>query len=195
MSRDLRIGWLLLLRPCRQLIPRAPERGKEVVVDHLSQHLDGRALRADHLVADDARHHLVVANAPHRDPLVPFDQRLRELVQLLAVATLDVDLDDIQSGGAQRSVERLAERRRNAANLAEAGRVETAAMTEHAPDRLVLPRRHLLEHVELPCDELKTQRRAAQEPKRGAELALAYVRRRAVDLRRRELQPELGRLV
>ena len=68
-------------------------------------------------------------------------------------------------------------------------------MSEHAPDRLVLPRRHLLEHVELARDELQAEGGAAQQAQRRAELAGTHVRRRARHLGRAELEPELRRLV
>ena len=47
-----------------QLVACAPELREEVVVDQLPEHLDRRPLRADDLVADDARDDLVVADAP-----------------------------------------------------------------------------------------------------------------------------------
>ena len=68
-------------------------------------------------------------------------------------------------------------------------------MTQHLADGLVLPGRHLLEHVELPRDELQAERGAAKQPKRGSELAGAQMFRRARDLRRPELEPELRGLV
>src|SRR5437763_3907080 len=48
-------------------------------------------------------------------------------------------------------------------HLAESRRVETAPVAEHAADCLILPRRHLLEHVELTRDELETKRRSAKQ--------------------------------
>src|SRR5262249_46358994 len=153
----------LLFRSCGQLIACAPEGREEVVVDHLPEHLDRRPLRADDLVADHARNDLVVANAPHGHALVPLDQRLGELIELLVVASLDVELDEVQARHLDCLLERLAERRSDAADLPEAGRVEPAAVPEHAPNRLVLPRRHLLEHVQLPRDELQAERRAAEQ--------------------------------
>ena len=48
-----------------------------------------------------------------RDPLVPLDQRLGELVELLVLAALHVDLDERRGRASRRSgVERVAERRR-----------------------------------------------------------------------------------
>src|SRR6478672_12272542 len=135
----------LFLCTRRQLVPCPPERREEVVVDHLSEHLDRCPLRPDDLVADDSRHDLVVADPPHRDPLVPLDQGLGELVEPFVLASADVDLDDVEPGRRDRLLECRAERRRHAAHLAEPRRVEAAAVTEHAPDLLVLPRGHLLE--------------------------------------------------
>jgi hypothetical protein len=86
-------------------------------------------------------------------------------------------------------------RRRDAPHLSEPGRVEAAPVPEHAPDRLVLPRRHLLEHVELARDELQAHRRAAQQPQRRADLTGANVDGRTRHLRRPELEPQLGGLV
>ena len=45
--------FLLFLRTGGQLVPRTPEGREEVVVDHLSEHLDRGALSPDDLVADD----------------------------------------------------------------------------------------------------------------------------------------------
>src|SRR5438874_5579707 len=195
MSGQLRLFALLVLRARSQLVARTPQGREEVVVDHLPEHLDRRALSTDDLVADDARHDLVVADAPHGHALVPFDQRLGQLVELLLFAALDVHLDHIEPGCAHCRLEGLAERRRDASHLAEARGVEAAAVAEHAPDRLVLPRGHLLEHVELPGDELQAERCAAQQTQRRPELARTHVRGRACDLRRAELQPQLGGLV
>src|SRR5262249_48515334 len=60
-----------LLRTCSQLVPRTPQSREEVVVDHLSEHLDGRSLRAHDLVTDHPRDDLVVADAPHPHPPAP----------------------------------------------------------------------------------------------------------------------------
>src|SRR5689334_15023617 len=139
MSGYLRFGAFLLFRARGQLVARAPQRREEVVVDHLPEHFDRRALRADDLIADDARNDLVVADAPHRHPLVPLDQRLGELVELLVLTSLHVHLDRVEACGRNRLLEGLAERRRDAAHLAKAGRVEAAAVTEHSADRLVFP--------------------------------------------------------
>jgi len=47
------MSFLLFFRAGGQLVPRTPEGGEEVVVDHLSEHFDRRALCPDDLVADD----------------------------------------------------------------------------------------------------------------------------------------------
>src|SRR5205823_8288271 len=120
---------------------------------------------------------------------------LRELVEALVLASPDVHLDDVEPRSSSSRLERLAERRRDAPHLTEAGRVEAAAVSEHAADRLVLPRRHLLEHVELAGDELQAEGRAPEEAERGAELAGAHVRGRAGHFGGAELQPELGGLM
>ena len=64
-----------------------------------------------------------------------------------------------------------------------------------APDRLVLPRRHVLEHVEQLRRDLQAVARAAEQPKRGGEVVRAQLLRRRLDLEARELEPELRRLV
>src|SRR5436190_18956416 len=151
-------------------------------MDHLAEHLDRCPLRATDLVADDARDHFVVADAPHGHALVPLDQRLGELVELLVLATLHVYLDNVETRGDDGLLERGAERRRDAPHLPETRRVEPAAVAEDAPDRLVLPGRHLLEHVELRGDELQAERRAAEQAESRTELAGADVRGRTGDL-------------
>src|SRR5262245_2481490 len=140
MTWHLRLLSFLFFCPRRQLIPRSPECREEVVMDHLPEHLDWRSLRSHDLVADDARDDLVMADAPHRDPLVPLEQRFGQLVQLLVLAPAHVELDDVEPGSGDSLVERLAERRRDPTDVSEPGRVETAAVPEHAADRLVLPR-------------------------------------------------------
>jgi hypothetical protein len=73
------------LRERGQLVADAPELGKKTC-GSAAEHLDRRALGADHGVADHARDDLVVADPPEVDPLVQLDQRLGELVQLLVLA-------------------------------------------------------------------------------------------------------------
>ena len=140
------------------------------MVHEAAEHLDRRPLRADDRVADDARDDLVVADPPEVDPLVPLDQRLGELVELLVLAALDVHVARARARLLAERVERLAERGRDAADLAPAGRVEAAAVAEHLADLLVLPRRHLLEHVELRRRVLQAQGAAAQQSQRRRDL-------------------------
>src|SRR5919108_739304 len=146
-------------------------------------------------VADDPRDHLVVAEAPHRHALVPLGQGFGELVEVLELTAAHVELDDREAGLAAERVEGLAELGRDAADGAEARRVEPAAVAKHLADRLVLPRRHLLEHVELGRDELEAEARAAEEPERRRDLVRAQVCRGRLDLGRGELEPQLGGLV
>src|SRR5438093_4895953 len=136
MSWHLRFFGFFLFRPRSQLVPCTPQRRVEVVMDHLPEHLDRRPLRADDLVADDPRDDLVVADSPHRHALVPLDQRLGELVELLVLAPVHVDVGDREIESGQPVVERLAEPRRHAPDLPEAGRVEAGAVTAHPADLL-----------------------------------------------------------
>src|SRR6266508_1150621 len=142
MPWNLRLFAFFFLGPRGQLVARTPQRREEVVVDHLPEHFHRCALRAHDLVADDARDDFVVTNAPHRDALIPLDQRLGKLVELLVLPRPYVELDEIEAGLRDGGVERFAERRRDAPDFAEPRRIEAAPVTEDAPDRLVLPRRH-----------------------------------------------------
>src|SRR3954470_18144651 len=139
--RPRRWSAFFLVGARRQVVPHLPQLRVKLVLDQAAEELDGRALRADDLVADHARDDLVVTEPPDGDALVPFDQPLRDLVQLLEVAPAYVQLDEGQSLLTTQRVERLPERRRHAADVAETGRVEAAAVSEDLPDRLVLPRR------------------------------------------------------
>src|SRR5262249_19950291 len=190
-AREARSAALLFQSPRGEAVPPVPQRREELLLDQPAEQLDRRALRADHLVADDSRDHLVMAHPPQRQALVPIDQGLGELVQVFVLATLDVEVENRQSALAQRARERLPEQRRDAADLTEAGRVEAAAVPEPSTDGLVLPRRHLLEHVELSRDVLEAERRAAQETLRSAEIAAFEQPRRLLDLVPGELEPEL----
>src|SRR3954452_17650879 len=78
----------------RQLVAHVPQLGVERVMDQPSHHLDGSALRADHVRADRALHDLEVPDAPDRHALVELDQELGERVQLLVLTALRVDLDE-----------------------------------------------------------------------------------------------------
>jgi hypothetical protein len=179
----------------RELVADAPELREEDVVDQPAQHFDGGALGADDGVADHACDDLVVPDPPEVDPLVELDHRLGELVELLVLPAARVDVDEREPRLLPQRVERLPERRHDAAHLPPAGRVEAAAVPEHLPDLLVLPRRHLLEHVELVGRVAEAQRRAPQQPERRGNLAVLQMARRGLDVVPRELQPELGRLV
>src|SRR5262249_60025892 len=72
---------------------------------------------------------------------------------------------------------------------------EAAAVSEHLANGRVLPRGPLLEHVELARDELQAERAPTEKTERGRDVAVAHVVGCTLDLRRRELQPELRRLV
>src|SRR5207237_656144 len=80
------------------------------------------ALRPDDLVADYAGDDLVVAEAPDRHALVPFDQRLGKLIQLLELAPAHVEVDERQILRASQLVERVAEGGRDATDVAADGR-------------------------------------------------------------------------
>src|SRR5882724_412643 len=68
-------------------------------------------------------------------------------------------------------------------------------MSEDTADGLVLPRRHLLEHVELTRDELQADRRAPEEPQCRPTLACTKMHGSPRDLRGAQLEPQLRRLV
>ena len=172
-----------------------PELGEHLVLDQAREQLDRRALRADDVLADDPRDDLEVAEAPHADALVPLGQKLGELVQLLVLAPARVHLEQREPALAEHRLERVVERRRDAADLAEAGRVEARAVTEHAAHLLVLPRRHQLEVLEEPLDVLQREAGAAQQPVRGGEVARLDEPRRLLRLDPGVLEPELRRLV
>ena len=92
-------------------------------------------------------------------------------------------------------MEGLAELRHRRPQLLDAGRVEPRPVAEDLADLLVLPRRHLLEHVELGGDEAQAHGRAAQQAERCRDVALAHERGRGGGVVPGELEPELGRLV
>ena len=68
-------------------------------------------------------------------------------------------------------------------------------MTEHLADLLVLPRRELLEHVELVGGEAQAAERPPELPRRLGDVACFGEPRGLLDVARRELQPELRRLM
>ena len=92
-------------------------------------------------------------------------------------------------------VERLAQKREDASQLREPRRIESRAVPEHLADLLVLPRGHVLEHVELGGDELEAKSRAPQKPDRGGEVTVAHDCGRSLGVVPAELEPELRRLV
>ena len=118
-----------------------------------------------------------------------------ELVELLELAAALVELDDREALRAAELVPGLAERGRRVPDPPPAGRVEAGAVAEHAPDLLVLPRRHVLEHVEQVVRDLHAVDRAPQQPDRVGEVAVGHALRRRLDLEPAQLQPELRRLV
>ena len=170
--------------------------GIHLVLDQLAEELDRRPLRADDLVPDHARDHLVMARAPDRDPLVPLDEQLGELVELLELAPALIQLDDRQTLGSAQLVEGLSELRRDAADVPETGRVEAAAVAEDGTDvARVLPRRHLLEHVQERVDDPHALDGAAEQADGRIRLPLLQQPRRLLHLRPAELQPQLRGLV
>jgi hypothetical protein len=111
------------------------------------------------------------------------------------LAPVHVELDDRQPRPLERAVERLAQRGRDLADAAEARRVEAAAVTEQLADLVVLPRGHVLEHLELRRDEREALVGATQQAQRRGELVRGHPVGRLGDLGDGELQPQLGRLV
>src|SRR5262249_39561006 len=138
--------------------------GEEALRDETGEELDRRALRADDLAADDPLDDLEVPRTPDDRALVELGQRLGQLVKVLELAAATVEVDAREPGFATALVECLTERRDSPAELVPARRVEAAAMAEHRPDLGgVLPRRKLLQHVELLGDEPQAQRDAPQQ--------------------------------
>ena len=87
-----------------------------------------------------------MVRAPENRALVELDQRLGELVEALVLASVDVQLDDAEP--AELAFEAAPQRRREPVERAPPGRVESRTASELRADRVVLPRAHLLEHVE-----------------------------------------------
>src|SRR3954454_17915556 len=102
-----------------------------------------------------------MAHAPDGHALVELDALLGKVVEILMLAAFGVHLDERQSRAPVRSLKLLAEQLGDAAQLLESRRVEAAAVAEHLADLGVLPRRHVLEHVERERDELEAVVRAA----------------------------------
>ena len=80
-----------------EVVPHVPQLGVERVVDQPAHHLDRRSLRADHVAADHPLDDVEVPDAPDDDALVPLDQLLGELVEVLVLASARVDLDQRQA--------------------------------------------------------------------------------------------------
>ena len=183
------------LRQRRQLVADLPELGIGRLRHEPAEQLDRRPLRPDDAVADDPRDDLVVAHAPQLGLLVELHERLRELVELLVLAPLDVELREREARLAASGVEGLAESREDPAQLGPPRRVEAGAVPEHLPDLLVLPGRHVLEHLELRDQEANAEDRAPEKTKGAPQVALLDQADRLVGVVPRELQPQLGRLV
>jgi hypothetical protein len=138
----------LILTPTRyfflgaggQLVSDFPELRVRRLRHEPSEELDGCPLRTDDAVADHARHDLVVAHPPELCLLVQPDEGLRELVELLVVAALDVELHEREPGSAPRGVERLTQAWEDATQLVPARRVEARPVSEYLANLLVLPR-------------------------------------------------------
>src|SRR4029453_13654891 len=114
---------------------------------------------------------------------------------MLVLAALHVDVREREPGLAPRSVEGLTEPREHAPQLVPARRVEPGSVPEHLADLLVLPRRHVLEHLELTTDEPNAEDRPPQKTKGGPQVALLDQTRGLVRVVPGELEPQLRRLV
>ena len=110
--------------------------------------------------------------------LVELDQRLGELIQVLVLAALDVHVGERQASSAPGGVERLPEPRELVAERVPARRVEPGAVPEHLADLLVLPRRHVLEHVQL-LDHVADAEGAAIEKTKGGPRSPSSISRTA----------------
>ncbi len=111
------------------------------------------------------------------------------------VATLHVELGERETGVPPRRVKRLAKAREHAPQLVPAGGVEARAVPQHLADLLVLPGRHVLEHLELRDEEAHAERRPLQQAQRTAEFALLDQPHGLVGVVPAELQPELRALM
>src|SRR5436305_850275 len=92
-----RLPSVALLGELGQVGAHRPEPRQQLVLDQACEQLDRRALCPDHVLSDHAADHLHVAEPPDADLLVPVDQRLGKLVQILVLAALRVDLEQRQS--------------------------------------------------------------------------------------------------
>src|SRR3954452_22125730 len=169
---------VLLVGELGQAVARLPELGIDALLDQAAEQLDRRSLRADHLISDHAGDDQVVAHSPQSDALVPRNQELGQLVEIFVLSTLDVERDDVQACLSQLLGEGLPERRGHPADLAEAGRVEAAPVSEHLADRLVLPGRERLQHLEMADHVVEREHGAAQQPLGAGEISLLDEARR-----------------
>jgi hypothetical protein len=103
LERD-QVGSLSLASSVRS-VRTVQSSGNILCLIRPGEQLDRSALGADHVLADHAADHLHVAEAPDADLLVPVDERLGQLVQVLVVAALRVDLEQRQPALAPQRVE------------------------------------------------------------------------------------------
>ena len=107
-----------------------------------------------------------MAHTPQHQPLVQLGERLGELVEILMLASVDIDVFQRQLALAYEGGKSLSESRHRRADGAKSRRIEAAAVAQHRAHLLILPGRHLLEHVQLAGDQLQCQARAAEETQR-----------------------------
>ena len=167
----------LLLRQRRELVPTRQGSGKTCWIE-AAEHLDGRALRADDSVADHAGDDLVVPDPPGGSPARP----ARSVPRRAGTAP--------RARGPARRRRRARPRSRRAWNACPSAgrrgarasrRVEAAAVAEHLADLLVLPRRHMLEHVQLLGGVAKAEASpAAARPQRRRDRRVLQVRGRGL---------------
>ena len=179
----------------RQLVAELPELREEALVDQPAEHLDRRALRADDRPADDPLDDDEVAHAPDDDALVPLDQELGELVELLVLAAARVDLDERQARGLAGGVEGGAERRGDLLDARKPGESKPLPWPSTLRTSWYSQGERCSSMSSALGDDLQAVDAAAQQPDRAAEVAVADQARRLRDLGDRELQPELGGLV
>ena len=125
---------IVLLWRARSGGAHRPELREHLVLDQAREQLDGRALRADDVFADDPRDDLEVTEAPDADALVPLGQELGELVELLMLAPRAYT----SSSDRPRSRRRARTRRRAAAKRggsrgSRASRIPSRARARGAP--------------------------------------------------------------
>src|SRR5579863_4432559 len=175
--------------------PRPPQIGQLALRDQLREHGDRCALRPRGVLADASHDGRVVAEAPDPDPLVPVGQRLGELVEVLELAAVLVELDEIEPRRGDARVEGAPGVARRGGDGAKTGRVEAAAVPEGDADCLVLPRRHPLEHLHRRRHVVQRAHRAVDQAQRRRDVVRIDQSRGLLDLVARELQPQLRALV